>query len=190
MSTPTVLEVNRLKRYFPIRGGLLQRQVATVQAVDDISFAVERGETLGIVGESGCATSTTARLLIQLLEADSGTITLDGRIIGDSSGLTMRDYRRQLQMVFQDSYSSLNPAADQDTCLAPTAHGVVVGRGPQTCDELLDKVGSIHLFAARDPTSVRRPGGARQPRSGAIARAALIGRRAFSERDKSAKPRC
>ena len=163
MSTPTVLEVNRLKRYFPIRGGLLQRQVATVQAVDDISFAVERGETLGIVGESGCGKSTTARLLIQLLEADSGTITLDGRIIGDSSGLTMRGYRRQVQMVFQDSYSSLNPRCTiEDTiAYAPTAHGVSWEEARKRAHELLDKVGlDPILFAARYPHELS--GGQRQ----------------------------
>jgi peptide/nickel transport system ATP-binding protein len=163
MSTPTVLEVNRLKRYFPIRGGLLQRQVATVQAVDDISFAVERGETLGIVGESGCGKSTTARLLIQLLEADSGTITLDGRIIGDSSGLTMRGYRRQVQMVFQDSYSSLNPRCTiEDTiAYAPTAHGVSWAEARKRAHELLDKVGlDPILFAARYPHELS--GGQRQ----------------------------
>jgi peptide/nickel transport system ATP-binding protein len=96
MSADVLLEVHALRRYFPIRGGLLQRQVATVQAVDDISFAVRRGETLGIVGESGCGKSTTARLLIHLLEADAGTITLEGRAIGDSSGLTAREFRRQV----------------------------------------------------------------------------------------------
>src|SRR5215831_8031778 len=84
MTAKTLLEVRNLKRYFPIRGGLLQRKVATVQAVDDVSFEVRRGETLGIVGESGCGKSTTARLLIQLLVPDGGTITFDGRAIGVS----------------------------------------------------------------------------------------------------------
>ena len=105
MSAEILLEVRNLKRYFPIRGGLLQRKVATVQAVDDISFAVRRGETLGIVGESGCGKSTTARLLIRLLAPDAGTVTFDGQAVGSSGSMDVRDLRRQVQMVFQDSYS-------------------------------------------------------------------------------------
>jgi peptide/nickel transport system ATP-binding protein len=163
MTADVVLEVRALNRYFPIRGGLLQRQVATVQAVDDISFAVSRGETLGIVGESGCGKSTTARLLIRLLDPDSGTITLDGRIIGDASGLSMRDYRRQVQMVFQDSYSSLNPRCTiEDTiAYAPTAHGVSWTAARKRAHELLDKVGlDPLLFASRYPHELS--GGQRQ----------------------------
>src|SRR6516225_4106073 len=87
MTAEVLLEVRNLKRYFPIRGGLLQRKVATVQAVDNISFEVRRGETLGIVGESGCGKSTTARLLIRLLLPDSGTIAFAGRTVGISGGM-------------------------------------------------------------------------------------------------------
>ncbi|MBV8907766.1 MAG: ABC transporter ATP-binding protein, partial [Sphingomonas sp.] len=96
MSADALLEVRDLKRYFPIRGGLLQRQVATVHAVDGISFEVKRGETLGIVGESGCGKSTTARLLIRLLEPDSGTIAFDGRPVAASGGMPVRELRRQV----------------------------------------------------------------------------------------------
>src|SRR5262249_18359524 len=103
----TIIEVRGLKRYFPIFGGLLQRRIADVRAVDDISFDVRRGETLGIVGESGCGKSTTARLLIQLLAADKGSVIFEGKTIGAQGGIDMRDLRRQVQMVFQDSYSSL-----------------------------------------------------------------------------------
>jgi len=163
MSKDVLLEVRALKRYFPIRGGLLQRQVATVQAVDDVSFAVSRGETLGIVGESGCGKSTTARLLIQLLEPDSGTITLDGRIVGDSSGLTAREFRRQVQMVFQDSYSSLNPRTTIEDAIAygPTVHGLSWSEARTRARSLLDKVGlDSGLFATRYPHELS--GGQRQ----------------------------
>src|SRR6516165_5330121 len=126
MTADVLLEVRNLKRYFPVRGGLLQRKVATVQAVDDISFSVRRGETLGIVGESGCGKSTTARLLIQLLAADAGTINFAGQSVGSSGGMDVRELRRQVQMVFQDSYSSLNPRCTIEDTVAygPSVHGV------------------------------------------------------------------
>jgi peptide/nickel transport system ATP-binding protein len=163
MSADILLEVHALRRYFPIRGGLLQRPVATVQAVDDISFAVRRGETLGIVGESGCGKSTTARLLIHLLEADAGKITLEGRAVGDSSGLTTREFRRQVQMVFQDSYSSLNPRCTIEDAIAygPTVHGVSWSDARKNARELLGKVGlDPDLFAMRYPHELS--GGQRQ----------------------------
>src|SRR5215467_6355903 len=126
MSVDALLEVRNLKCYFPIRGGLLQRKVATVQAVDDISFEVRRGETLGIVGESGCGKSTTARLLIRLLVPDRGTVAFAGRTVGISGGMGVRDLRRQVQMVFQDSYSSLNPRCTIENTIAfgPSVHGL------------------------------------------------------------------
>ncbi len=164
MSTPVVLEVNRLKRYFPIRGGLLQRQVATVQAVDDVSFAVERGETLGIVGESGCGKSTTARLLIQLLEADSGTITLDGRIIGDSSGLTMRELSPSgADGVPGQLFLAQSALHDRGhhRLRADRARRIVGRRPASARTSCLDKVGlDPVLFAARYPHELS--GGQRQ----------------------------
>src|SRR5262249_37592363 len=118
MSAEALLEVRNLRRYFPIRGGLLQRKVATGQAVDGLSVAGKRGETLGIVGESGCGKSTTARLLIRLLVPDGGTIAFAGRTVGISGGMGARDLRRQVQMVFQDSYSSLNPRCTIENTIA------------------------------------------------------------------------
>ncbi len=163
MSPDVLLDVRALRRYFPIRGGLLQRQIATVQAVDDISFAVKRGETLGIVGESGCGKSTTARLLIQLLEPDGGTITFDGRPVGGSDGMDVRAFRRHVQMVFQDSYSSLNPRCTiEDTiAYAPTVHGLSWPAARQRARESLDTVGlDPMLFATRYPHELS--GGQRQ----------------------------
>jgi peptide/nickel transport system ATP-binding protein len=158
----TLLAVRNLKRYFPIRGGLLQRQVATVQAVDDVSFDLRRGETLGIVGESGCGKSTTARLLIRLIDPDGGTITFDGRTVG-MSGLTVRDLRRQVQMVFQDSYSSLNPRCTIEDTIAygPSVHGLSWDAARRRAREILAKVGlDPALFAARYPHELS--GGQRQ----------------------------
>ena len=101
--------VEDLIKHFPIRGGLLRRQVGAVQAVDGLNFAVRRGETFSIVGESGCGKSTTARLLTRLLEPTAGKITFEGRDISHLKDAQLRPLRRDMQMIFQDPYSSLNP---------------------------------------------------------------------------------
>jgi oligopeptide/dipeptide ABC transporter ATP-binding protein len=101
--------VEGLIKHFPIRAGILRRQVAAVQAVDGVDFSVQRGETFSIVGESGCGKSTTARLLTRLLEPTAGRITFEGRDITHLKDGAMRPLRRDVQMIFQDPYSSLNP---------------------------------------------------------------------------------
>ncbi len=103
------ITVEGLIKHFPIRAGLLRRQVAAVQAVDGVNFSVKRGETFSIVGESGCGKSTTARLLTRLLEPTAGKITFEGRDITHLKDGAMRPLRRDVQMIFQDPYSSLNP---------------------------------------------------------------------------------
>ena len=108
-ATENVLEVEALVKHFPIRKGVLQRQVGAVQAVDGVSFGVQRKETFSIVGESGCGKSTTGRLLTRLLEPTGGRIVLEGRDITHLSDAKMRPLRRHVQMIFQDPYSSLNP---------------------------------------------------------------------------------
>jgi oligopeptide/dipeptide ABC transporter ATP-binding protein len=104
-----LLTVTGLVKHFPIRRGLLQRQVAAVQAVDGIDFSVKRGETLSLVGESGCGKSTTGRLVTRLEEPTAGTIVFEGRDISHLSEGRMRPLRRDVQIIFQDPYSSLNP---------------------------------------------------------------------------------
>jgi peptide/nickel transport system ATP-binding protein len=159
----TIIEVRGLKCYFPIVGGLLQRKVADVRAVDDISFDVRRGETLGIVGESGCGKSTTARLLVQLLVADNGSVTFEGKTIGTQGGIGVRALQRQMQMVFQDSYSSLNPRCTIEDTIAygPSVHGLNWEAARQRAREILAKVGlDPMLFAARYPHELS--GGQRQ----------------------------
>jgi oligopeptide/dipeptide ABC transporter ATP-binding protein len=104
-----LVEVEHLTKRFPITKGLLQRTVAHVHAVEDVSFTINVGETLGLVGESGCGKSTTARLILKLLEATSGTIRFDGQEITKLGRRAMQPLRREMQMVFQDPYSSLNP---------------------------------------------------------------------------------
>ena len=113
-TSQTVLSVERLKKYFPIRRGLLRRVVGHVKAVDDVSFKIDRGETLSLVGESGCGKTTTSRCILRAIQPSAGAIqfrTNDGREV-DVAGLPrseLRPLRRQMQMIFQDPYSSLNP---------------------------------------------------------------------------------
>ena len=104
-----LVEVEHLTKRFPIQAGLLQRTVGHVHAVEDISFTIKRGETLGLVGESGCGKSTTARLITKLIDQTSGTIRFEGEDISKFNRRRMRPLRREMQIVFQDPYSSLNP---------------------------------------------------------------------------------
>jgi peptide/nickel transport system ATP-binding protein len=107
--TGPLLEVSGLEKHFPILKGLMRREVGAVQAVDGLDFTVRRGETLGLVGESGCGKTTTGRLLTRLIEPTGGTIQFEGQDISHLSTTQMRPLRRDIQMIFQDPYSSLNP---------------------------------------------------------------------------------
>jgi peptide/nickel transport system ATP-binding protein len=105
----SLIEVEGLTKRFPVASGVFSRNAGQVHAVEDVTLTVRRGETLGIVGESGCGKSTTARLMLKLIEPTAGTIRFDGRDITRLSARQMRPLRREMQMVFQDPYSSLNP---------------------------------------------------------------------------------
>jgi oligopeptide transport system ATP-binding protein len=108
-SEEVILKVQNLKKYFPIRRGVFRRQVGEVKAVDDISFEVYRGETLGVVGESGCGKTTAGRTIIRLYEPTSGHVYFNGKDLATLSGGELRKMRRKMQMIFQDPYASLNP---------------------------------------------------------------------------------
>jgi peptide/nickel transport system ATP-binding protein len=188
VSAQPLLRVTGLRKFFPVRGGLLGRKVADVQAVDGISFEVARGETLGIVGESGCGKSTTARLLIRLVEPDAGEIVFDGLGLGD--GLTLSELRRQAQMVFQDSYASLNPRLTVGDSIAfgPRVHGMKAAAARALAQDLLRRVGlDPALFAGRYPHELS--GGQRQrvniARALALSPRLLILDEAVSALDKS-----
>ena len=158
-----LLLVRHLQKHFKIHGGLLGGSGNRVHAVDDVSFNVHRGETLGIVGESGCGKSTTARLLMHLIPLDAGSIVFDGRAVGAAEGLSHRDLHRQMQMVFQDSYASLNPRLPVAMSIAfgPFVHGLAKSAALKRAMELLEAVGLDPVqFANRYPHELS--GGQRQ----------------------------
>jgi peptide/nickel transport system ATP-binding protein/oligopeptide transport system ATP-binding protein len=141
-----LVEVQDLVKHFPIKKGiLLQRQVGAVKAVDGVSFDVVQGETLGIVGETGCGKSTTARLLCRLMDPTSGTITFDGRDVGALQGDGLKALHRDMQMIFQDPYSSLNPRKTVGSIIAEpfVIHGLHTGDGERKrrVQDLMDRVG-------------------------------------------------
>ncbi|MDH3695385.1 MAG: ABC transporter ATP-binding protein [Gammaproteobacteria bacterium] len=121
----TLLRVQNLRKYFPVRSGLMRRASAWVKAVDDVNFDVQRGETLGLVGESGCGKTTLARLLLRLEESDSGNIEFDGENITHNKSSDLQAFRRHMQIIFQDPYSSLNPRLSVERILgeAMRVHG-------------------------------------------------------------------
>src|SRR6266536_4369705 len=108
MAETPLLRVKNLKKYFPIRGGLFSREVARVHAVDDVSFDILRGETLGLVGESGCGKSTAGRCILRLIEPTKGDIKFAGRDVTAMSKSDLRQLRREMQIIFQDPQASLN----------------------------------------------------------------------------------
>jgi oligopeptide transport system ATP-binding protein len=139
-----LLDVRNVKKYFPIRKGVMQREVARVHAVDDVSFAVREGETLGLVGESGCGKSTLGRTIVRLLEPTAGEILFHGRPIQDLGPRKLRPLRRQVQMVFQDPYASLNPRKRVGTIIGDPMKIHRLGdrrERKQRVSELLETVG-------------------------------------------------
>ncbi len=155
MSTPLV-ELDGLKVWFPIKSGLvLDRHVGDVKAVDDVSLSIERGETLGLVGESGCGKSTVGRTIVRLYEPTAGRVVFDGRDISHASETELRDTRRSMQMVFQDPFASLNPRHSVGRIVGEPlrVHEISTSRRETAARvrELLERVGLPADAASRYP---------------------------------------
>ena len=160
MSSPStrqsepLLSVGNLTKHFPVGGGLFGRRHGAVRAVDGVSFDVHAGETLGLVGESGCGKSTTGRVILRLLERTSGTVTFDGRDVFALGAAEMRQLRRKMQIIFQDPFSSLNPRMTVGSIVREglTIHRIAEGAAADArVRELLDEVGLRAEYASRYP---------------------------------------
>ncbi|MED2973100.1 dipeptide ABC transporter ATP-binding protein [Fictibacillus sp. B-59209] len=152
--TEPLVKVENLKKHFPIKGGVLGKTVGEVKAVDGVSFTIQKGETLGLVGESGCGKSTTGRMLLRLLEPSDGKIYFEGQDVTALSSNAMRKMRREMQMVFQDPFASLNPRHTVEKILEEPliVHGVKDTKERQRrVKELLEVVGLSSYHAKRYP---------------------------------------
>lgn len=149
-----LIEINNLKKYFPIKKGLLNKTVGNVKAVDDVSFTIDKGETLGLVGESGCGKTTTGRTIIKLYEPTAGEIIFNGTDIAKYTPKQMQEYRRKMQMIFQDPYASLNSRMTVGDIIgeAIDIHNLMKGKERQErIHYLLNRVGLNSEHANRYP---------------------------------------
>ncbi|MBK9228412.1 MAG: dipeptide ABC transporter ATP-binding protein [Ignavibacteria bacterium] len=149
-----LLEVNGLKKYFPIKTGIFSKTVGHVKAVDDVSFKIKKGETLGLVGESGCGKTTVGRAILRLIEPTGGEVIFDGKNITNMAHKELKEYRKQMQIIFQDPYSSLNPRITVGGMLSEILkfHEIAEGEAAERrVEDLLEKVGLRKIHARRYP---------------------------------------
>jgi peptide/nickel transport system ATP-binding protein/oligopeptide transport system ATP-binding protein len=153
-SSEEILAVSNLKKYFPIRGGILLRTIGHVLAVDAVSFDIRRGETLGLVGESGCGKTTVGKTILRLLAPTAGDIRLKSRNITHLVGTDLRSVRREMQMIFQDPYSSLNPRMSARNIVAEPMENYGLAKGKEKNERaaaLLERVGFRASQMAKRP---------------------------------------
>jgi peptide/nickel transport system ATP-binding protein len=144
MAETPLLEVKHLKKHFPIKGGVFSKTIGYVYAVDDINFTLEKGETLGLVGESGCGKSTTGRTILRLIEPTDGMISFEGQDITHLDKSAMRALRREMQIIFQDPYASLNPRMTVGSIIGEPLEIHKIAKGSEKEERvasLLQKVG-------------------------------------------------
>ncbi|MFV9507192.1 MAG: ABC transporter ATP-binding protein [Oscillochloridaceae bacterium umkhey_bin13] len=169
----TLLEVNNLKKHFPIKGGILRHTVATVKAVDGVSFTVKRGETLGLVGESGCGKTTTGRTILRLEKATSGEVLFEGKDVMKAGSRQMKIMRRDMQIVFQDPYASLDPRL---TIGESVAEGLVIhgiGSANERRERVREVLGRVGLHSSQMSRFPHEFSGGQRQRIG-IARALIM----------------
>jgi oligopeptide transport system ATP-binding protein len=151
---PNLVEVRNLKKHFPIRKGVLSRIAGQVQAVDGISFSIAKGEILGLVGESGCGKTTAGRLIVKLIEPTAGEILFEGQNIAPVTGSALRALRRNMQIIFQDPYASLNPRMTVGEIIGEPLliHGIAQGQEvAERVTHLLQTVGMESFYGTRYP---------------------------------------
>jgi oligopeptide/dipeptide ABC transporter ATP-binding protein len=168
-----VLEVRDLKKHFPVQKGLLQRAAGTVYAVDGVSFSIAQGETLGLVGESGCGKSTVGRTVLRLTEPTAGSIKVDGRDITKLSKTELRPYRRQMQIIFQDPFSSLDPRMSAGDIVAEPIRVHAISRGKDVRKRVAALFERVGLRAAQMDNYPHQFSGGQRQRIG-IARALAL----------------
>lgn len=149
-----LVEVSGLKKYFPIKKGVFSKTIGHVKAVDDVTFKIKKGETLGLVGESGCGKTTVGRTILRLIEPTSGEVIFDGKNITTMDQKELKQYRKQMQIIFQDPYSSLNPRITVGGMLTEILkfHEIAEGEAAEKkVEDLLEKVGLRKIYARRYP---------------------------------------